>query len=121
MLAALSLPLLLAPGLLPVLVGLTLFAVGTFAAQAIATGFVGKTASPDPGAASGLYLACYFLGGLAGSAALGAVYVHLGWTGCIAGIAATLALAVLLAWRLTEQGASTNWVRASCEPGSTRP
>jgi hypothetical protein len=44
--------LLLAPALGPVLAGLALAAAGTFGAQAVATGFVGRVA-PDRGAAGG--------------------------------------------------------------------
>src|SRR6202043_719067 len=60
-LAALGLPLLLLPSLVAGLTGMVLVGVGTFFAQAIATGFVGRAATSDRGSASGLYLACYFL------------------------------------------------------------
>ena len=50
---------------------MVLVGVGTFFAQACATGFVGQAASDNRGIASGTYLACYFLGGLVGSAVLG--------------------------------------------------
>ena len=73
-----------------------LVAVGTFFAQATATGFVGRAAAIDRGAASGLYLASYFLGGLTGSAVLGVLFDRLGWTACVAGIGLSLALGALL-------------------------
>ena len=73
---------------------------GTFFAQATTTGFVGRTAMTDPGSASGIYLACYFLGGLAGTAVLGQVFDRFGWNACLAGIGLALALAALLAKRL---------------------
>src|SRR5262245_28721758 len=66
-LAGTGLPLLLLPSLGAVLIGLALVGVGTFFAQATATGFVGRAATTDRGSASGIYLACYFLGGLVGS------------------------------------------------------
>jgi MFS family permease len=69
--AALGLPLLLQFDIATVLAGLALVAVGTFLAQATATGFVGKATASDRGAAAGIYLACYFFGGLIGSAVLG--------------------------------------------------
>ena len=47
---------------------MVLVGVGTFFAQAAATGFVSTAATVDRGAASGIYLACYFLGGLVGTA-----------------------------------------------------
>jgi predicted MFS family arabinose efflux permease len=98
--AAGGLPLLLAHTLIPVILGLGLIAVGTFFAQAVATGFVGRAASTNRGAASGIYLACYFLGGLIGTAVLGRVFDKLGWEACIVGIAASLAAAAALATRL---------------------
>jgi predicted MFS family arabinose efflux permease len=99
-LACLGLPLLLTSALALVLPGLALVGVGTFLAQATATGFVGRAATSDRGAASGIYLACYFLGGLVGSAVLGQVFDRLGWPACVAGIALSLLLAAGLASRL---------------------
>src|SRR6266404_2224232 len=99
-LAGAGLPLLLLPHLVAVMAGLTLVGVGTFFAQATATGFVGRAATTDRGAASGIYLASYFFGGLVGSAVLGQVFDRFGWAACVAGIGAALALAALLAFRL---------------------
>jgi YNFM family putative membrane transporter len=96
-LAGVGLPLLLASQLPWVIAGLALVGVGTFFAQASATGFVGRAATSDRGSASGLYLASYFLGGLAGAAVLGWLFDRLGWTACVAGIGAALALAAWLA------------------------
>jgi MFS transporter, YNFM family, putative membrane transport protein len=96
-LAGVGLPLLLLPSLPAVLCGLALVGVGTFFAQATATGFVGRAATTDRGSASGIYLACYFLGGLVGSAVLGQVYDRFGWAACVTGIGAALAIAALLA------------------------
>ncbi len=99
-LAGAGLPLLLLPSLPAVLAGLALVGVGTFFAQATATGFVGRAATADRASASGIYLACYFLGGLVGSAVLGQVYDRFGWAACVFGIAASLLAAALLALRL---------------------
>jgi MFS transporter, YNFM family, putative membrane transport protein len=101
-----GLPLLLLPNLAAVLVGMVLVGIGTFLAQATATGFVGRAAAADRGFASGVYLACYFFGGLVGSAALGQLFDRFGWGACVAGIAAVLAAAALLAARLTITGVS---------------
>jgi predicted MFS family arabinose efflux permease len=100
-LAAAGLVLLLSTSLPLVLAGMVLVAVGTFFAQAIATGFVGQAATTDRGAASGIYLACYFFGGLAGSAVLGQLFDRVGWTACVIGIALSLAAAAVLATRLS--------------------
>jgi YNFM family putative membrane transporter len=100
LLAIAGLPLLLASAVAAVATGLALVGVGTFFAQAVATGFVGRAATADRGSASGLYLASYFLGGLAGAAVLGQIYDRLGWSACVAGIGAALIAAALLAARL---------------------
>jgi YNFM family putative membrane transporter len=99
-LAIAGLPLALAPNLPLVLAGLALIGVGTFFAQATATGFVGRAATTDRGSASGLYLASYFLGGLAGAAVLGWLFDRFGWSACGAGIAVALAAAAALTVRL---------------------
>ena len=92
-----GLPLLLAPTLPLVMLGMVLVAVGTFFAQAVATGFVSRATTTDRGAASGLYLASYFLGGLVGSVVLGQLFDRFGWSACVAGVAGALVVAALLA------------------------
>jgi predicted MFS family arabinose efflux permease len=74
-----------------------LVGVGTFFAQAAATGFVGRAATADRGSASGIYLACYFFGGLIGTAVLGQIFDRFGWAACVGGIALALAAAACLA------------------------
>ncbi|MGE0734014.1 MAG: MFS transporter [Alphaproteobacteria bacterium] len=102
--AGIGLPLLLLPNLAAVLVGLALIGVGTFFAQATATGFVSRAATTDRGSASGIYLACYFFGGLAGAAVLGQLFDSFGWAACVTGIGIVLAAAALLALRLRMSG-----------------
>ncbi|HWT99372.1 MAG TPA: MFS transporter [Terriglobales bacterium] len=102
LLALVALPLLLSPSLPLLLAGLTLVAVGTFLAQAIATGYVGRHAKSDRAAAGGLYLASYFLGGLAGSFALGQAFDHWGWTSCVSGVGLALLAAIGLSRRLID-------------------
>ncbi len=98
--AGLGLPLLVVPHLPVVLLGLALVAIGTFFAQAVATGFVGRAATADRGTAGGIYLACYFLGGLAGSLVLGQAFDRFGWTACVAGVGVGLGTAAGLAFAL---------------------
>jgi MFS transporter, YNFM family, putative membrane transport protein len=98
--AAAGLPFLLLPNLAGVLAGMVLVGVGTFFAQAIGTGFVGRAAMGDRAAASGLYLACYYLGGLAGAAVLGQLFDRYGWPACVTGVAVALALAAILSVKL---------------------
>lgn len=99
--AVLGLPLLVVPSLPAVLTGMVLVAAGTFFAQALATGFVSRTAKSDRASASGIYLASYFAGGLVGSAVLGQVFDRFGWAACVAGIGVSLVAAAWLARYLT--------------------
>jgi MFS transporter, YNFM family, putative membrane transport protein len=99
--ATIGLPLMLSSHLSEVVIGMVLVGVGTFFAQAAATGFVGQAAQENRGVASGTYLACYFAGGLVGSAILGQLFDHFGWTSCVVGIGIALIGAALLTARLT--------------------
>jgi predicted MFS family arabinose efflux permease len=102
-LAAIATPLLIVDSLAAVLLGLALIAVGTFFAQGTATGFVSRAAGANRGAASGLYLASYYAGGLAGSLILGMVFDGYGWTLTAIVIAAALALGAAIAVGMTRQ------------------
>ena len=111
--AAFGLPLLVLPSLPAVLAGMVLVGVGTFFAQATATGFVSRAAASDRGSASGLYLACYFFGGLAGAAILGQIFDGFGWPACVAGIGVSLAVAAVLAFFLETPVAPEHLLHAS--------
>ena len=104
-LACVGLPLIVLPYLPAVIVGLVFVGVGTFFAQAVATGFVGRAAKNDRAAASGLYLASYYLGGLAGAAVLGQVFDRFGWPAAVVGVGLALLVAAILAGRLTPTSA----------------
>src|SRR5260370_919162 len=65
-----------------------------------AVGFVGRAATTDRGSARGIYLSCYFCGGLVGSAVLGQLFDRFGWAACVAGIGLSLIVAAVLAVRL---------------------
>lgn len=95
-LAGAGLPLLLLDQLPAVVVGLACVGVGTFFAQATATGFVGRAASSDPSSASGMYLASYFFGGLAGAAVVGQLFQRFGWPAAVAAVGVALAVAAAL-------------------------
>ncbi|MFZ5716840.1 MAG: MFS transporter, partial [Bradyrhizobium sp.] len=98
--AGLGLPLMLAQHLGAVLAGMVLVGVGTFFAQAAATAFIGQAAADNRGLASGTYLACYFCGGLVGTAVLGRLFDAFGWQACVAGVGVALALAAVLTFVL---------------------
>ena len=83
-----------------VLAGLAVVGVATFFAQAGAAGFVSRSAASDRAAASGLYLAAYYLGGLAGAAVLGQIYDGFGWRATVAGVGLAALAAAFLATRL---------------------
>ena len=89
--AAVGLWLLSSPSLTLVLAGMVLVALGTFFAQATATGEVSRKAGAARSAASGLYLAAYFAGGLAGAALVGATFERAGWIACLWLVGAALA------------------------------
>jgi predicted MFS family arabinose efflux permease len=91
-----GLALLLAPSLLMVIAGMTLVGIGTFFAQAVATGHVGRIADGDKAAASGLYLSSYYCGGLAGAAVIGLLFDAFGWVAAVGGVFAALGLAAVL-------------------------
>lgn len=106
--AATGLAALLAGELTAALTGLAAFGAGTFFVQAAATGYVSRTAARDRAAASGLYLASYFAGGLAGAATLGWAFERFGWNGCLVGVALALAAGALAAGAMREgRGAVT--------------
>jgi predicted MFS family arabinose efflux permease len=92
-----GLPLLVSPHLASILAGLVIVGVGTFFAQATATGFVGRAAKHDRAAASGMYLSSYYLGGLAGAFFLGRLFDAYGWAATVSAVGAALALAGALA------------------------
>jgi predicted MFS family arabinose efflux permease len=101
--ALLGLLLLLAPSLLSVIAGLTLVGIGTFFAQAVATGHVGRIAKGHKAAASGLYLSSYYCGGLAGAAVIGILFDGFGWLAAVGGVFVALALAAVLSCGLGQK------------------
>lgn len=91
-----------------VLAGLAVLGAGTFFAQAAATGFVTRVARSDKGSASGLYLAFYYLGGLAGAHLLGLTFMRFGWVGCVIAASAALVLGAILGASLSQEGNTKN-------------
>ena len=105
--AGLGLPPLLSSDLGAVLLGMVLVGAGTFFVQATATGFVSRDAA-DRGAASGVYLAAYFSGGLMGSAVLGQAFDRFGWPASVAGVGLALAFAAVLGFNLRSASVSVS-------------
>ena len=102
-LAIAGLGLMLAPGLLSIIAGMVLVGVGTFFAQAVATGHVGRIAKSEKAAASGLYLSSYYCGGLAGAAVVGQMFDRFGWAAAAIGVGVALGIAALLGLQLKVQ------------------
>ena len=98
-----GLALMLLPNLISIIAGMTLVGIGTFFAQAVATGHVGRIAQGDKAAASGLYLSSYYCGGLIGAAAIGRLFDGFGWLTAVAGVFLALALAAVLGLKLGAQ------------------
>jgi YNFM family putative membrane transporter len=101
--ALLGLVLLLVPNIFSVIAGMTLIGVGTFFAQAVATGHVGRIAKGHKAAASGLYLSSYYCGGLAGAAVIGILFDTYGWAAAVGGVFVSLTLAALLGLGLRQK------------------
>lgn len=101
--ALLGLALLLVPSLFSVIAGMTLVGIGTFFAQAVATGHVGRIAKGHKAAASGLYLSSYYCGGLAGAAVIGILFDDYGWAAAVAGVFVALTLAAILGRGLSQK------------------
>ena len=101
--AAAGLLLTLSASLGLVLAGLVLVGAATFFAQAAATGFVNLRAVSDKGAASGIYLASYYLGGLVSTPLLGWAFTNFDWTGCVLGAAAAFLAGAVIALSLPTQ------------------
>jgi predicted MFS family arabinose efflux permease len=98
--AMFGLALLLFANLFSVLAGMTLVGIGTFFAQAVATGHVGRIAEGDKAAASGLYLSSYYCGGLFGAVVIGQLFDRFGWFAAVAGVFVARGLAALLGLKL---------------------
>jgi len=79
--------------------GLALLVIGLFVAQSAAVGFVGETARSAKGAAVGLYVCIYYIGGSIGAVLPGlTVWPAAGWPGCVALLVAVMTLAGILLW-----------------------
>jgi MFS transporter, YNFM family, putative membrane transport protein len=93
--------LLLAPPVVPIVVGLIICATCGMVCQAISTGYVITTAKEGRSSAAGLYASSFYVGGSAGAFLIGFVWNAAGWTGCVAAIVAVqvvMAVIVATAW-----------------------
>lgn len=95
--------LLLAPLLIAVVTGTGVFIAGIFICQSLALGYVGRVAVARPGAAAGLYVCCFYLGGSLGAVVPGALWPQAGWGGCVALVCGALAAGVLASRFMSER------------------
>lgn len=82
--------LLLIPHVAGVMAGICVFITGIFLCQSLALGYVGRTAETSPGAAAGLYVSCFYVGGSLGAVIPGIAWNAYGWAGCVAMISTVL-------------------------------
>jgi predicted MFS family arabinose efflux permease len=95
----------LAPALSVVVAGLTVVSTAVFVSQAASTTYL-RTAAPTRAraAASGVYVAVYYVGGALGGVVPALAWRAGGWTGCVLLVAAVQVTTILLArraWRAT--------------------
>jgi len=75
---------------------IALFTAGFFGAHSIASGWVGRRAKANRGAASSLYLFCYYFGSSVAGTTGGLFWMRCGWVGVIAFITTFLLIALAM-------------------------
>ncbi|MGO9132872.1 MAG: MFS transporter [Methylovirgula sp.] len=88
------------PGLIAMILGISLLTIGFFGTHAVASGWVGRLAGEAKGHASSLYLLFYYIGSSVIGSAGGWFWAETGWTGVAGFTLAALALALVAALRL---------------------
>jgi MFS transporter, YNFM family, putative membrane transport protein len=78
-----------------IIVGLAICSAGIFVCQATAKGYVGLAAGQARSTATGLYVACFYLGGSLGAILPGMAWSLGGWPACV-GMIATLQLGTIV-------------------------
>ncbi len=92
----------LAPGLAPILIGLSVMVMGLFAEQVLSLGHIAATARVARSTAVGLYVTSFYAGGALGSIVPAPLWRAFGWPGPVALILLVQAGAALVAglvWR----------------------
>lgn len=77
---------------MPIMVGVALFAIGTYMFQTVTTQLLSNSRRVPAGVATGIYLSCYYLGGAIGASLAAYAFAVWGWSGVIACIVITQAL-----------------------------
>lgn len=95
--------LMLVPHLAAVIAGISVFLGGIFLCQSLALGYVGRIATTNKGAAAGLYVCCFYLGGSLGAILPGLQWKIAGWPGCVALFLSTLSIGALISLAMRER------------------
>lgn len=98
-----GLALLLIGKIAAVMAGIAVFISGIFLCQSLALGYVGRTARFSPGAAAGLYVCCFYVGGSLGAVVPGLLWPVHGWTGCVVLIGIIQLMGVIISSRMSER------------------
>jgi len=80
-----------------VIIGLAICSSGIFMAQSCTNSFIGEAANRSRASATGLYLACYYVGGSAGAVVPARFWAIGGWPACVLLIVAVQSVASALA------------------------
>jgi YNFM family putative membrane transporter len=91
----------LAGGIVPILLGASLFTVGFFGSHSVASSWVTRRATTRRAQASALYLFFFYVGASVGGWGSGFSWAAFGWPGVVTGITALGGVGILLALRLT--------------------
>ncbi len=83
-------------GLVPIIAGMALVAIGIFTEQVLSIGYVALAAHQARSTAVGLYVTCYYAGGSLGGVLPAGIWTHLGWPGCVALVLAIQAAAMTI-------------------------
>lgn len=93
---------LLLPHLVAVIAGIGLFIAGIFLCQSLALGYVGRTATVNKGAAAGLYVCFFYIGGSLGAVLPGLSWAAAGWPGCVALVCVALGLGAVISRAMSD-------------------
>jgi predicted MFS family arabinose efflux permease len=94
---------LMVPHLAVTTLGIAVFISGVFLCQSLALSFVGRIAGRNKGAAAGLYVSSFYLGGSLGSVVCGLAWQSWGWTGCAVVVLTALAIGAGAALGMREE------------------
>ena len=89
----------LVPVLWVLILGIAVASSGVFVAQASTSSYIGRVAESGRSAATGLYVAFYYLGGSVGATALVLPWRTWGWAGVVGAVMLVQGLTLAVAWR----------------------